>query len=63
VTIGELPAARVRELTGGLLGKSIPLTVNRLLARDVYDTILIFGGTVPTRWQVLPGALNTSFRA
>lgn len=47
VTIGELPAARVRELTGGLIDRSIPLTINRLLARGVYDTVLVFGGTVP----------------
>src|SRR5450432_2213708 len=47
VTIGELPASQVRELTGGLIDRSIPLTINRLLAKGVYDTVLIFGGTVP----------------
>jgi nickel-dependent lactate racemase len=47
VTIGELPAQRVRELTGGLIDRSIPLTINRLLAKGVYDTVLVFGGTVP----------------
>src|SRR6202008_290469 len=47
VSIGELPAARVRELTSGLIDRSIPLTINRLLARGVYDTVLVFGGTVP----------------
>lgn len=47
VTIGELPAARVNELTGGLIDRSIPLTINRLLAKGVYDTVLVFGGTVP----------------
>jgi len=47
VTIGELPAARVRELTGGLIDRSIPLTINRLLAQGVYDTVLVFGSTVP----------------
>lgn len=45
--IGELDAARVRELTKGLFDKAIPLTINRLLAPDVYDTVLIFGGVVP----------------
>jgi nickel-dependent lactate racemase len=47
VTIGELPAARVHALTGGLLDRSIPLTINRLLGPGVYDTVLVFGGTVP----------------
>ncbi|HXM36466.1 MAG TPA: lactate racemase domain-containing protein [Pyrinomonadaceae bacterium] len=47
VTIGELAASRVSELTGGLIDRSIPLTINRLLAPGLYDTVLIFGGTVP----------------
>ena len=47
VTIGELSASRVREITGGLIDESIRLNVNRLLAPGVYDTILIFGMTAP----------------
>lgn len=47
VKIGELSGARVRELTGGLMNEAIPLTINRLLAPGVYDTVLIFGATVP----------------
>ncbi len=47
VTIGELSAERVREVTGGLINKSIPLTINRLLAPGLYDTVLTFGATVP----------------
>jgi nickel-dependent lactate racemase len=47
ITIGELDARRVRELTGGLIDQSIPLRVNRLLAAGRYDLILIFGATVP----------------
>jgi nickel-dependent lactate racemase len=47
VTLGELAATRVSELTGGLINRAIPLTINRLLAKGVYDTVLIFGGTVP----------------
>ncbi|MDQ3652114.1 MAG: lactate racemase domain-containing protein [Acidobacteriota bacterium] len=46
-TIGTLDAERVRELTGGLLNTAIPLTINRRLAPGVYDTVLIFGATVP----------------
>jgi nickel-dependent lactate racemase len=46
-TIGELSAAEVQGLTGGLLEKAVPLTINRLLGGDTYDTVLIFGATVP----------------
>jgi nickel-dependent lactate racemase len=47
VTIGELSAARVRELTGGLINDAVAVNLNRLLAPGVYDTVLIFGATVP----------------
>jgi lactate racemase len=46
-TIGELSSEKVREVSGGLFDKAIPLTINRLLAPGNYDTILIFGATVP----------------
>lgn len=47
VSIGELSAERVGEITGGLVTKAIPLTINRLLAPGNYDFVLIFGGVVP----------------
>ena len=47
VSIGELSADRVRELTGGLITEAIPVNLNRLLAPGTYDTVLIFGATVP----------------
>ena len=47
VTIGELSAERVRELTGGLINEAVPVNLNRLLAPGSYDTVLIFGATVP----------------
>jgi nickel-dependent lactate racemase len=47
VTIGELSSERVRELTGGLIDRTVPLRVNRLLAPGLYDTVLIFGAVVP----------------
>jgi lactate racemase len=47
VTIGELSAERVRELTGGLISEAVKVNLNRLLAPGLYDTILIFGATVP----------------
>ena len=47
VTIGELSAARVPDLTGGLLDHAISVNLNRRLAPGVYDTIIIFSATVP----------------
>jgi lactate racemase len=47
VEIGELSAARVGEITAGIYTKSIPLTINRLVAADNYDYVLVFGATVP----------------
>jgi nickel-dependent lactate racemase len=47
VTIGILNAAGVKDITGGLIDRSIDLKVNRLLASGLYDTVLIFGTTLP----------------
>jgi lactate racemase len=47
VTLGELSAARVGELTGGLLEQAIDVNLNRRLAPGAYDTVLVFGATVP----------------
>jgi lactate racemase len=47
ITIGELSAEMVRELTGGLLEHAVPVSINKLLAPRIYDTVLVFGATVP----------------
>ncbi len=47
VQLGELSAARVAELTDGLIHESVPVRLNALLAPGVYDLVLVFGGTVP----------------
>jgi nickel-dependent lactate racemase len=47
VTIGELSAARVGELTGGLINDAIRVNLNRLLRPGTYDTVLLFSATVP----------------
>lgn len=47
VTIGELTAENVERITGGLINHSVPVTINKLLAPEIYDTILVFGATVP----------------
>src|SRR6266496_2729313 len=47
VTIGELSAARVGELTGGLINDAISVNLNRLLRPGAYDTVVVFSATVP----------------
>ena len=46
-TIGELSAAEVTRLTGGLINEAVTVNLNRLLGPGIYDTILIFSATVP----------------
>jgi nickel-dependent lactate racemase len=47
ITIGELSASTVKQLTGGLIEDAVPVSINKLLAPGVYDTVLVFGATVP----------------
>ncbi len=47
VTLGVLHAERVSSLTGGLLTNTVAVSLNKLLTPGIYDTVLIFGGTVP----------------
>src|SRR5215203_6041734 len=47
VTLGELSADTASALTAGLIDHPVPVTINRLLAPGVYDTVLVFGATVP----------------
>lgn len=47
VTIGELTAAQVAGLTDGLMHEAVPVRINALLAPGKYDTVLVFGATMP----------------
>ena len=47
ITIGELSAETVVQLTDGLVAHAVPVSLNKLLAPGIYDTVLIFGATVP----------------
>jgi nickel-dependent lactate racemase len=47
VTLGELSAQEVGRVTEGLISRAVPVRLNRLLAPGVYDTVLIFGATLP----------------
>lgn len=47
ITLGELSAETVSELTNGLIHQAVPVSINKLLAPGVYDKVLVFGATVP----------------
>jgi nickel-dependent lactate racemase len=47
ITIGELSEGTVRELTNGLIDTAVPVSINKLLAPGIYDTVIVFGATVP----------------
>ena len=47
VTLGELSAERIAELTDGLMHESVPVRLNALLTPGKYDTVLVFGATMP----------------
>ena len=47
IMLGELTAETVNDLTNGLISQSVPVSLNKLLAAGIYDTVLVFGATVP----------------
>ena len=47
ITLGELSSETVQQLTNGLINTAVPVSLNKLLAPGIYDTILVFGATVP----------------
>ena len=47
ITLGELSAEKVHQLTDGLINTTVPVSINKLLAPGLYDTVLVFGATVP----------------
>src|SRR5258705_11802497 len=47
VTLGELSAAKVSDITAGLINKAVPESLNKLLDKGIYDVELVFGATVP----------------
>ena len=47
VTFGRLSSAEVNELTGGLINEAVDIRLNALLTPGIYDTVLVFGATMP----------------
>jgi nickel-dependent lactate racemase len=62
VTIGELTAAQITDLTDGLMHEAVRVRINALLTPGRYDTVLVFGATMPHEVAGLPGAPNISFQ-
>jgi nickel-dependent lactate racemase len=60
-TIGNLTANEVSKITGGLYSEPVQLTINKLLAPGVYDTVLILGGTMPHEVAGFGGAAKYFF--
>ena len=47
IRLGELSAETVQQLTNDLIGTAVPVSINKMLAPGIYDTVLVFGATVP----------------
>jgi nickel-dependent lactate racemase len=47
IKLGDLSPETVHDLTGGLIDQAVPVSINKLLAHGIYDTVLVFGATVP----------------
>lgn len=47
VTLGRLSSTRVSELSDGLIDEPVDVRLNALLAPGLYDTVLVFGATMP----------------
>ena len=47
VTIGELTATQIADLTEGLMHEAVRVRINALLTPGRYDTVLVFGATMP----------------
>lgn len=47
VTLGQLSSTKVTELTNGLINEAVDVRLNALLAPGLYDTVLVFGATMP----------------
>ena len=47
VTLGELSVETVSRLTNGLITHPVAVSLNKLLTPGIYDTVLVFGATVP----------------
>lgn len=47
ITLGQLSAETISDLTDGLMSEAVPVRINALLTPGRYDTVLVFGATMP----------------
>ncbi len=47
VTLAQLSSTQVNQLTDGLINEPVDVQLNALLAPGLYDTVLVFGATMP----------------
>jgi lactate racemase len=47
VTLGRLTSTHVSQLTDGLITEAVDVRLNALLTPGLYDTVLVFGATMP----------------
>jgi nickel-dependent lactate racemase len=47
IKVGEIPAAKMKEFSGGELTEAIPLEINKHLFDDKYDLIISIGQVIP----------------
>jgi nickel-dependent lactate racemase len=57
--LGEIPASRIREITGGRMNQSVPIGVNRMIFD--YDQLMILGPTFPHEVVGFSGGLKYFF--
>jgi len=59
VMLGEIPASRIREVTGGRMDLTVPIGVNRMILD--YDQLMILGPTFPHEVVGFSGGLKYFF--
>ncbi len=57
--IGEIPASKIREVTGGRMDQTVPIGVNRMIFD--YDLVMILGPTFPHEVVGFSGGLKYIF--
>src|SRR5258705_1693332 len=61
VTLGEWSAAKVSDITAGLINKAVPVSLNKLLDKCMYAVVLEFAATVPNEVAGLAGGAKYFF--
>ena len=63
ITLGELSAETVDDLTGGLIDHAVPVSINKLLAPGIYDTVVVLAPQSHTKSPASRAARSIFSRA